>query len=541
MHQRNSMKVRIHFIKTTVSIFLGLLLTAASAWSAPIDQEIRAAAGNPAPPVAQGPSRFNFTSKGTEHPENEVALINDGVTSYEIRLRMIQSAEQEIDIEAYEFAPDGAGKTLLRALIAKKAEMDAAHKPFRIRLLIDPLNAVQTTSGPKIDANMAQEILKRGIDFKFYNEGPNIDHRDHKKIMLVDGKQYITGGRNMTDKYFGFDAKANYMDSDIYVRGNTAGAAQGAFNAFWDASFTDRPAPPHNPSGDITASKPAAAHLQQLAIRAYQASLQAATTFAHDLDYGSPELTALRQRIDTQGGERLASIRITPAREVTFLSDQPGEGVLLHNVANKLVDKIHDAQKSVILENWTFLPSDREHDAFDSALGHKVPVTVLTNSLNSGGIDPNDMVTAQVSYPDQVHFAQANLGFFDLQGHNSREEGITAEVTRSSLWATHAKRGCVDHTDCLISSCNLDPRSAERNSEVGVLVENNPDFARQVEASIQERINDAAALTPAGQYVSATEYLAGKCPCRILGPTPEQLAQLTGAKYLLERATRDFR
>src|SRR5205807_1806729 len=60
-------------------------------------------------------------------------------------------------------------------------------------------------------------------------------HRMHEKVIVVDGKRYITGGRNLAESYFGRGRDINYRDLDIYVDGPSAADAERRFEQVWDS------------------------------------------------------------------------------------------------------------------------------------------------------------------------------------------------------------------------------------------------------------------------------------------------------------------
>jgi phosphatidylserine/phosphatidylglycerophosphate/cardiolipin synthase-like enzyme len=67
-------------------------------------------------------------------------------------------------------------------------------------------------------------------------------------------------------------------------------------------------------------------------------------------------------------------------------------------------------------------------------------------------------------------------------------------------WATHSKAMVVDGRTSIVGSTNFDPRSLNRiNSEIGLVVPDNPAFAHALEHSIQNRIRESVKIDGDGR------------------------------------------
>ena len=65
-------------------------------------------------------------------------------------------------------------------------------------------------------------------------------YRTHRKILVKDREEAITGGRNIGDDYFDLDEVYNFLDRDVWVKGSGAVAMADSFNAVWESEvFTN--------------------------------------------------------------------------------------------------------------------------------------------------------------------------------------------------------------------------------------------------------------------------------------------------------------
>ncbi len=144
---------------------------------------------------------------------NDVKLYTEGEPLFEDVMRDIESAKRHILIEYYIIRNDHDGNLLMDALTRKVRE------GVEVRLLTD---AFGIGKGPK-----------EGI-FKFRNAGghyalfhsslylafsPKKNHRNHRKIILVDGRVAYCGGFNIGDEYRGHGPLGHWRDASVKVEG----------------------------------------------------------------------------------------------------------------------------------------------------------------------------------------------------------------------------------------------------------------------------------------------------------------------------------
>ncbi len=174
-------------------------------------------------------------------PRHEVFLLDQGQDALLARVHLIRAARISIDLQTFHFARDDAGRVVLDAL------RDAARRGVRVRLMLDPLSGL---SDPELQAQLA--AFHRNFEVRLYNPvfrkshvNPleflggivfhfrDLNSRMHNKLMVVDGKMAIIGGRNVEDDYFDWNASYNYRDRELLVAGPVVAPMVANFEGFW--------------------------------------------------------------------------------------------------------------------------------------------------------------------------------------------------------------------------------------------------------------------------------------------------------------------
>ena len=192
---------------------------------------------------------------------NKVELLVDGQATYDSIAAGIETAESYVLFQFYIFRSDGIGNRFKDQLIRKAKEGVAVY------VLYDELGS----SGLKPD--WLEDFSTEGIQILPFNtrQGPRnkfqLNFRNHRKIVVVDGKSTWVGGLNVGDDYLGEDPKLSpWRDTHLHIQGPVALAAQSSFLTDWHwanheiltgLSWTPQPAPGSSQNALILASGPA--------------------------------------------------------------------------------------------------------------------------------------------------------------------------------------------------------------------------------------------------------------------------------------------
>ena len=168
---------------------------------------------------------------------NKVTLLADGQATYAAMFKVLQNARDHINLESYIIEDDETGRKFADLLLQKQAE------GVRVNLIYDSVGSMKTP------ASFFQRLRDGGIQVVGFNpinplkaQGKwGLTHRDHRKILIVDGKVAIIGGINISEVYSSriFKRKQNekppirWRDTDIQIEGPAVAEFQKLFLDTW--------------------------------------------------------------------------------------------------------------------------------------------------------------------------------------------------------------------------------------------------------------------------------------------------------------------
>ena len=162
---------------------------------------------------------------------NEVVLLPSAKEKYADLFATISKARRYVHLEYFIFRNDSVGSELLD-LLARKAE-----EGVEIRLLIDAYGNYKSPH-PMRDADL-DSISRRGISVALFDPIhfpwiQNMYHRDHRKIVVVDGLVAYTGGMNVADYYQrGTERTGEWRDMQVRIEGPVVDEFERIFSRIW--------------------------------------------------------------------------------------------------------------------------------------------------------------------------------------------------------------------------------------------------------------------------------------------------------------------
>lgn len=166
--------------------------------------------------------------------DNSIEIITTGQRKWEALLADIRAAEKFIHIEYFRLGNDKAGREIRDALMARAREgieVRYIHEGFANRM---------------IPWSYYREMQKAGIDVKRFSNPRygllkfwvRTDSRNHRKIVVIDGKVAYTGGMNINDNY-----RYLWRDTHLRIVGPAIHALQASFIDTWLTSGGKLPEP----------------------------------------------------------------------------------------------------------------------------------------------------------------------------------------------------------------------------------------------------------------------------------------------------------
>lgn len=161
---------------------------------------------------------------------NEVTLYTDGREKFDALLSDIQQAALHIHMEYYIYRSDALGVEVRDALT------DAAKRGVKVRLLLDAWGSTQ------VNRKFFASLLEAGGEVEFFFPlfvpylNPRMNYRNHRKIVVIDGKIGYTGGFNVGDEYLGLVNRFGYWrDNHLRVHGDIVYSLQNRFLMDWNS------------------------------------------------------------------------------------------------------------------------------------------------------------------------------------------------------------------------------------------------------------------------------------------------------------------
>lgn len=390
---------------------------------------------------------------------DRVKYLPEPKTAYAAFVSTIAAARSSIDLATFIFEPcEPSVQVLLETLAAR------ARDGVRVRLLLD--NVTQK-SAPK-NAMLAY-LREAGAEIRFYNPY-ELNMRMHIKFLVVDGRRLVTGGRNLSDRYFAYSSELNYIDRDVLVEGAAAARAVDSFEELWTSW------------GAVRAS----------ASGSFAGWTRACGDVARRTD-------DVRADIRAVGPGLLAAVPERECADVEFVTDDPdfgdpSNGDPDHNgpymtpmrlekkrTSKAILEFLRGTRSKLEAENWVYLPLDLLSDELANLRRREVPVDIITNAdLEDGPAFFREAMDYAVDVMASRHaVGSQTVNRISSRGAMTAAHDLTPAGARFFL---HGKVFLRDGRDVAVGSFNLDSRSYSTNLESTVIVRDCPLLAADVHA-----------------------------------------------------------
>ena len=160
----------------------------------------------------------------TMRPGHQIEFFENG-TVFDAIVTEIGKAESSINMISYIWKAGAASDKVTGAIVAKKTK----EKNITCRILVDSFGSPSAV--PDLDP-----LKAAGCDVRIFRPVPGVDAlaRNHRKMLIIDGKSAVTGGFGVRDNWLGDGlSKDHWRDSNVRIAGPAVREMQLAYAANW--------------------------------------------------------------------------------------------------------------------------------------------------------------------------------------------------------------------------------------------------------------------------------------------------------------------
>ena len=399
-----------------------------------------------------------------------------GANAFASRSILTDMATRNIDAQYYIWHDDQAGQLLLKDL------WEAAERGVIVRLLIDDFNnsaaldqqLLRFSSHPNTAVRIVNPLMHRKFQaLNFVTGLPRINRRMHNKSMTFDKQITIIGGRNIGNEYLSNDQNSQFADLDVLLIGKVVADIDNSFGSYWSAPISydietlvtlDEDGPTDFIEG-----------LDQLGTNEKSDNQSSLSVYKSAIEDSSIDTDLLNKRIP---------FRWT---DMQFLSDDVGKLTKSVPADTNLVQQLRTLlgrpDKELTIISSYFVPTKDGVDTLVELADSGIDIKILTNSF-----DATDVTAVHSSYSQwRPKLLKSGIKIYELKSTASEEdrENKLWKARSQSSTSLHAKTFAIDDHQVFIGSYNVDPRSANINTEMGVII-NDDELARQLHEALSD-------------------------------------------------------
>ena len=161
--------------------------------------------------------------------DNSIKVFTDGKEKFDSLFQDIYEAKETIHLQYYIFKNDETGKTLIQILTAK------AKQGVKVRILYDDLGSRSLRRRAFKNLLAAGGEVEAFFPSRFPLINVRMNFRNHRKLVIIDGKVGYIGGFNVGDEYLGMNKKFGYWrDTHLRITGSSVHTIQTRFILDWN-------------------------------------------------------------------------------------------------------------------------------------------------------------------------------------------------------------------------------------------------------------------------------------------------------------------
>ncbi len=405
-------------------------------------------------------------------------MLYDPMDAISARLLLINRAQKSLDLQYYIWSNDSVGALMCHALL------QAADRGVKVRLLLDDNNTkgvdallLALAQHPNIEVRLFNPFVHRklrSIDYVFDFKRTN--RRMHNKTFIADGQFAIIGGRNISNQYFDAGDSFQFSDIDVLLAGQVMQDISSSFDNYWNyqaAYPVQRMVKAYNhrltlPGLRLQLEK----HVQQDKVKQYLAQAKYDMLFEDWLKTETP-FQWVNAHLVQDAPEKI-NTKANRAEHLTF----------------QLQHALGEPRQQVDMVSAYFVIDAKGKQRLADLSRQGVKIRILTNSYAA-----NDVKVVHAFYAKNREFLLKHgielyefmpvIKNYNLWRKRSKRKLIDLKGTSDA--SLHAKMLTVDRQQVFVGSFNFDLRSANLNTEIGIILDS-PALASQVSEEISRNI-----------------------------------------------------
>ncbi len=430
-----------------------------------------------------------FADSVPEAPQHYAIILDYGQDALLARLHLIRSAKKSIRLQTYIWDNDEVGRLLFFELLK------AARRGVKVRLIVDQITVAEE---PGVLARLA--TAHENLEISFYNPTfsrgkitplrmtagalfsfRKINQRMHNKVMIIDDRIGIVGGRNIGNSYYDYSPVYNFKDRDVIIIGPAVMELGESFEQYWNHEVVVN-----------------AVYLVDVGEEIVGQAKSGQPTFLDEPDFSLFSDIDLHANRSTIFEDRPVPRPFSVGR-VQFIADLPGKksGDLLqtHGAGFETIGElVMDARNSITIQTPYFFLSRTAYKTLKHLrdLNPELELTVSTNSLAATDLFttyaimfkqkrkmiknleinlfefkpfPGDAREYIKRYDQLTEFSDG-----ELQHNTQDQSGLVPTESNLPRFGLHGKSFVIDSKIAIIGSHNLNPRSQNLNTEVVAVI-----------------------------------------------------------------------
>jgi putative cardiolipin synthase len=398
------------------------------------------------------------------HPAEESGFhpVYDGIDSLALRLLMAERAERSIDAQYFLIHDDLVGNVFINALLR------AANRGVRVRLLVDDIQA------KGYDAGFAALDSHENFELRIFNpfahrrsraldvtDISRVSRRMHNKSFTVDNQMTLIGGRNIADEYYDARKGEKFGDLDVLAIGSIVPEVSAMFDSYWN----------HRASLPIPALAKVPDNAEEMLARLDE-KVSKSLEEVEASEYADAVRSSVLDYVATD-----ASAFIWAKYNLVFDSpdkSNPDADAEAGSIVLQMREWIGDIEQELFVVTPYFVLTRDNLEGFRELRDRGVEVTVLTNSLASN----NHSISHSGYAPGRKPLLEMGVNLYELRANTSIPADESKGVQEAKV-TLHAKAFSVDRKRIFIGSFNWNQRSANLDTELGVII-HSPQIATQM-------------------------------------------------------------